>query len=41
MQIINSNCLDVLQKVIDNNKKVDCIITSPSYNLCLRIHNGK
>lgn len=41
MKLINSNCLDVLQQMIDNNEKVDAIITSPPYNLCLRIHNGK
>ena len=41
MKLINSNCLDVLQQMIDNNEKVDCIITSPPYNMCLRIHSGK
>ena len=41
MKLINSNCLDVLQQMIDNNEKVDAIITSPPYNMCLRIHSGK
>ena len=41
MKLINSNCLDVLQQMIDNNEKVDCIITSPPYNMCLRIHSGR
>ena len=41
MKLINSNCLDVLQQMIDNNEKVDCIITSPPYNMNLRIMNGK
>lgn len=41
MKLINSNCLDVLQQMIDNKEKVDCIITSPPYNMNLRIMNGK
>ena len=41
MKLINSNCLDVLQQMIDNNEKVDCIITSPPYNMNLRIHSGR
>ena len=41
MKLINSNCLDVLQQMINNNEKVDCIITSPPYNMNLRIMNGK
>lgn len=41
MKLINNNCLDVLQQMIDNNEKVDCIITSPPYNMCLRVHSGK
>lgn len=41
MKLINSNCLDVLQQMIDGNEKVDCIITSPPYNMCLRIHSGR
>lgn len=41
MKLLNSNCLDVLQQMIDNNEKVDCIVTSPPYNMNLRIMNGK
>lgn len=41
MQLINDNCLNTLQEMIDSNKRVDCIITSPPYNLCLRVSKGK
>lgn len=41
MEFYNANCLDKLQEMIDQHKKVDCIITSPPYNMNLRIHNGK
>ncbi len=41
MKLINNNCLDVLQQMIGNNEKVDCIVTSPPYNMNLRIMNGK
>lgn len=41
MELYNANCLDKLQQMIDNNEKVDCIITSPPYNMNLRIMNGK
>jgi site-specific DNA-methyltransferase (adenine-specific)/modification methylase len=41
MKLLNSNCLNILQEMIDNNEKVDCIITSPPYNCCLKVHNGR
>ena len=41
MKLINDDCLNVLQKMIDNKEKVDCIITSPPYTMCLRIHSGR
>jgi len=41
MKLYNEDCLNVLQKMIDNKEKVDCIITSPPYNMNLRIMNGK
>ena len=41
MELINDNCLNVLQDMIDNGKRVDAIITSPPYNMNLRIMNGK
>lgn len=41
MQLYNDDCLNVLDQMISNNEKVDAIITSPPYNMCLRIHSGK
>ena len=41
MQLINDNCLNTLQEMIDSNKRVDCIITSPPYNMNLRVHSGR
>lgn len=41
MKLYNEDCLNVLQRMIDENKKVDAIITSPPYNMCLRIHSGR
>lgn len=41
MKLINEDCLNVLQRMIDKKEKVDCIITSPPYNMCLRIHSGR
>lgn len=37
--IYNENCLDTLQKM--NDGSVDCVITSPPYNMNLRIRNGE
>lgn len=41
MKLYNEDCLNVLQRMIDKKEKVDCIITSPPYNMCLRIHSGR
>lgn len=41
MKLLNDNCLNVLDQMIANGEKVDAIITSPPYNMCLRIHSGK
>ena len=41
IDLYNGDCLEILQQMIDQNKKVDAIITSPPYNMCLRICNGK
>ena len=41
IKLVNDNCLNTLQGMIDNGEKVDAIITSPPYNMCLRIHSGK
>lgn len=29
MEIYNDDCLQIMQQMIKQNKKVDCIITSP------------
>lgn len=39
MEIINGNCLEELPKLEDNS--FDLVITSPPYNMNLRIRNGK
>ena len=41
MKLLNNNCFDVLDQMISNGEKVDAIITSPPYNMNLRIHSGK
>lgn len=41
MEIYNDDCLQIMQQMIKQNKKVDCIITSPPYNMNLRVHTGK
>lgn len=38
-KIYNENCLDTLKKMKDNS--IDLVITSPPYNMNLRISNGK
>jgi len=38
-KIYNENCLDTLQRIPDNS--IDLVITSPPYNMNLRIRNGK
>ena len=37
--IYNENCLDTLSRLQD--KSVDLVLTSPPYNMNLRIRNGK
>lgn len=39
--IFNRDCLEVMDKLIHDNKKVDLIITSPPYNMNLRVNKGK
>lgn len=39
--LINDDCLNVLQDMIDRGEHVDCIITSPPYNMNLRIMDGR
>ena len=41
MELYNEDCLEVMDKMISENRKVDAIITSPPYNMCLRVHSGK
>ena len=38
-KIYNENCLDTLSRIDDNS--IDLVITSPPYNMNLRIRNGK
>lgn len=38
-KIYNENCLDTLKRIED--KSIDLVITSPPYNMNLRIRNGK
>ena len=37
--IYNENCLETLKRM--NDDSIDCVITSPPYNMNLRIRNGK
>ena len=37
--IYNEDCLETLNKIKDDS--IDCVITSPPYNMNLRIRNGK
>lgn len=39
INLILGNCLDVLKQMPDNG--IDCVVTSPPYNMNLRIRNGK
>ena len=41
IQLYKGDCLEVMDKLIVMGVKVDCIITSPPYNMNLRIMNGK
>lgn len=41
VNLYNCDCLEILQQMIEQNRKVDAIITSPPYNMNLRVHSGK
>lgn len=41
MELYNKDCLKVLDEFIEKDRRVDAIITSPPYNMCMRIQNGK
>lgn len=40
-ELYNDNCLNVLDKFIEEGRRVDCVITSPPYNMNLRVMKGK
>ena len=40
-ELYNDDCLKIMDNFISENRKVDCIITSPPYNMNLRTHFGK
>lgn len=37
---VNGDCLDVMQEMIDNKVKIDCVITDPPYGINYRNHRG-
>ena len=37
IQFHHESCVDTLNRMIENNQKVDLVITSPPYNMNLRI----
>lgn len=41
IDLYNGDCLEIMSQMIDDNKKVDCVITSPPYNMNLRVMKGK
>jgi site-specific DNA-methyltransferase (adenine-specific)/modification methylase len=41
IELIQGNCLDVLDEMIKAGRHVDAIITSPPYNMNLRVHSGR
>jgi site-specific DNA-methyltransferase (adenine-specific)/modification methylase len=41
IQLFNGDCLEVMDNLIQQGIKVDAIITSPPYNINLRVHSGK
>lgn len=41
MKIYNDDCLSIMNKMIEDNKKFNCIITSPPYNMNLRVNKGR
>lgn len=41
MELYNGNCIEVMKEMISKGRKFDKIITSPPYNMCLRVHTGK
>jgi site-specific DNA-methyltransferase (adenine-specific)/modification methylase len=41
IELHNGDCLEVMDTLIKKKVKVDAIVTSPPYNMNLRINNGK
>ncbi|MBR4316672.1 MAG: site-specific DNA-methyltransferase [Alphaproteobacteria bacterium] len=41
IELYNDDCLSIMDKFIDKQRKTDLIITSPPYNMNLRVHSGK
>lgn len=42
IELYNQNCLDFMDEMIKSDRGgVEAIITSPPYNLCLKVQNGK
>ena len=41
IELYNSDCLAQMDSFIKEGRKFDAIITSPPYNMCLRVHTGK
>ena len=41
IELYNGDCLDVMNQLIDRGVKADAVITSPPYNMNLRVHSGK
>ena len=41
IKLYNGNCLEVMQELIKQGIKVDTIITSPPYNMNLRVCGGR
>jgi site-specific DNA-methyltransferase (adenine-specific)/modification methylase len=41
LTLYNADCLEVMEYFIEKGIKVDAIVTSPPYNMNLRINNGK
>lgn len=41
IDLYQGDCLEVMDNLIEDKIKVDAIITSPPYNMCLRVHSGE
>lgn len=41
IDLYQGDCLTVMDNLIKQGVKVDAVITSPPYNMCLRVHNGQ